>query len=238
MKCISCNQKGFIEIPYTKIWFCKNCFLRLMHRRISKVVKTHKMIGKNEKVAISFCGNANSIVLYDFFKGFEGKKIKKLYPVFIDFGFEKSSKIKNLCKNLTVIKSRKPKNCDECRKKRKKEIIKFMRKNKIKKLVSLRNLDSEVILFVSSFMKKDFNINDFGHVVRNKIITVKPLIEIPTDELVPYANLKGLKYYNLKCPLKDKHYNETKDFLENLKKSRKMIYFCILKSIKNIKEAI
>ncbi len=166
MLCQKCKRlKAEIKLPYLGLKLCKNCFCRLIEKRVKKEIRSKELINEKEK-----------ILLLD-----NNSKESKISEHILNTAYNN---------RLNLIKA-KVANFKLCSLgKKTKEIIE---KNKIKQIIIPWNLDDEIIYFTENlFNKGDFKF--LGHFRQDKVHYVKLLRNVLESECLLFAKCRNFKF--------------------------------------------
>jgi tRNA(Ile)-lysidine synthase TilS/MesJ len=179
MKCGNCGKKeGKIFLIYLKKYFCNSCFIKIMRKRINRNIKNYKMFSKNDDLFFIFDGSAKSVVcFFHVFNLLSSMRNINFYIVPTKNSLRIANEIK---RKYGIVILNKPK-----------------KKGKIVLSDCLEDTCEKIIkLFVEH--RKEL-INEIKPLNKN---FVKPLFNIPMNELEIYAKLKNYKYMKTKEELK------------------------------------
>ena len=207
------------------VHYCPACLSRQTERQFEKTISKGKMLEKNDTVAVGVSGGKDSMVLLHLMKKLSEKLPMKLIAVTVDegiagyrdrsigainefvkamdiehqtFSFENEFDITidNLVKNDPSIKS-----CTYCGVFRRTLLNKAAREVSATKLAVGHNLDDEAQSILMNVMRGDVTrmarlAKTSEHFVRR----IKPMKNIPEKEIVAYAILNNIPYFDGECP--------------------------------------
>ena len=205
--------------------YCSSCLSRQTERQFEKTISKGKMLEKNDTVAVGVSGGKDSMVLLHLMKKLSEKLPMKLIAVTVDEGIagyrdrsieainefvkamgidhrifpfenEFDVTIDNLVKNDPSIKS-----CTYCGVFRRTLLNKAAREAGATKLAVGHNLDDEAQSVLMNVMRGDVTrmarlAKTSEHFVRR----IKPMKNIPEKEIVAYAVINNIPYFDVECP--------------------------------------
>jgi hypothetical protein len=179
MKCGNCGKKeGKIFLIYLKKYFCNSCFIKIMRKRINRNIKNYQMFSKNDNLFFIFDGSAKSVVcFFHVFNLLSSMRNINFYIV----------PTKNSLRIANEIK-------------RKYGIVILNKPKKNSKIVLSECLEDTCEKIIKLFVEHDKKVIDDIRPVNKNF--VKPLFNIPMNELEIYAKLKNYKYMKTKEELK------------------------------------
>lgn len=226
-----CGKKTYFRRRYEGVELCKKCFIKSIEKKVKKNIRINNLISKNDRICVAISGGKDSIAcLYILNEIIKKRKDMEIFAIAIDEGLglyrkktirkaEEACKIMNIplkvyCfkeefgKSLPeILKDKKLNACTYCGVLRRYLLNKKARENKATKLAFGFNLNDEA---ESVFLNFVFgNLDRFlrlGPKVENQKIKkfvprIKPLREIPEEEVFAYCDALRLPYYKeKKCP--------------------------------------
>ena len=210
--------------------YCGKCLTRQVERNFEKTVSKGKMLQKNDTVAIGVSGGKDSMVLLHLMHRLSKKLPLKIISVTMDegisgyrdksiehvntyaealgiehriFTFDKEFDVtidKLMEKNPTI------KSCTYCGVFRRRLLNKAAREVGANKLAVGHNLDDEAQSVLMNVMRGDMKrmgrLSHSGGKMSNKgfVRRIKPLKNIPEKEIVAYAIVNEIPYFDGECP--------------------------------------
>jgi uncharacterized protein (TIGR00269 family) len=65
MNCTKCKTKAVLKLPRHNAAFCTGCFNEFVHDQVVKAIKSHKMLGKDDRILVAVSGGKDSLGLWD-----------------------------------------------------------------------------------------------------------------------------------------------------------------------------
>jgi len=226
-----CGKKTYYKRKYEGIELCKKCFVKSIEKKIKRNIRKNKLLSKNDNICVALSGGKDSIsCLYVLNEIVKKRKDMKIFAIAIDEGIgeyrkKTLNKAKEFCKMMNIplklysfkeefakslpeiLKNEKLNACTYCGVLRRYLLNKKARENKATKLAFGFNLNDEAESIFLNFIFG--NLDKFlrlGPKVENKEIKkfvprIKPLREIPEEEIFAYCDALNLPYYPKKrCP--------------------------------------
>jgi len=225
-----CGGKVYFRRKYEGTELCKKCFVRSIEKKIKKEIRINNLISKNDRICVAISGGKDSTAcLYILNEIVKKRKDMEIFAISIDEGIgeyrkKTISKAKELCELLNVpikiysfkeefgktlpeILNHRINACTYCGVLRRYLLNKKARENKATKLAFGFNLNDEAESILMNFVFG--NLEKFlrlGAKVENKEIKkfvprIKPLREIPEEEVFAYCKALNLPHYPKKeCP--------------------------------------
>lgn len=78
MKCASCRKNAVTKLEVTLIPLCRDCYCKIIEKRIRKTIRTKKLLKDNEKITLEINGTSASGLLLSFFDEFKKNKQLKI----------------------------------------------------------------------------------------------------------------------------------------------------------------
>lgn len=210
-----CGQKAVYLRRYEGNAYCSQCLKEQVEKRF---LAEAKLIGKDDVVAVALSGGKDSSVLLHLMSKFCRRNKIRMFAVTVDEGVsgyrDRSMECaEKMCRSLgidfyttsfssefgVVIDEIRGKSCTYCGVFRRYLLNKKARELGATKLAIGHNMDDEA---QSAFM--NFLRGDVGRMARpgnsRFVQRIKPLAGIPEKEIVVYANVEGVEYYDGECP--------------------------------------
>ncbi len=256
-----CGKKTYFRREYEGTELCEKCFVRSIEKKVKKNIRINNLISKNDKICVAISGGKDSTAcLYILNEIIKKRKDMKIFAIAIDEGigeYRKKTieKAREACeidkvplklysfkeefgKSLPeIIKDEKINACTYCGVLRRYLLNKKARENKATKLAFGFNLNDEAESVLLNFVFG--NLDKFlrlGAKVENKKIKkfvprIKPLREIPEEEVFAYCDALRLPYYKeKKCPFGKKSVRKTiRKYLYDLEEKYPGTLFQIVK---------
>lgn len=207
--------------------YCDKCLSRQVERSFEKTISKGKMLQKNDTVAIGVSGGKDSMVLLHLMhelsrnlpmkiivvtidegiEGYRDKSIEKINEFVREIGVEHhvfsfenefDVTIDRLVKKDTSIKS-----CTYCGVFRRTLLNKAAREVKADKVAVGHNLDDEAQSVLMNVMRGDMKrMTRLSKPSKSEsfIKRIKPLKNIPEKEIVAYAVINNIPYFDGECP--------------------------------------
>ena len=256
-----CGKKVYFRRKYEGSELCKKCFVESIEKKVKKNIRINNLISNNDKICVAISGGKDSVTcLYILNEIIKKRKDMKIFAIVIDEGigeYRKKTikKAEEVCEQLQVslkvysfkeefgkrlpelLKNEKLNACTYCGVLRRCLLNKKARENKATKLAFGFNLNDEA---ESVFLNFVFgNLDKFlrlGAKIESKKIKkfiprIKPLRDIPEEELFAYCDALGLPYYGEKrCPFGKESVRKTiRKYLQDLEEKYPGTLFQIVK---------
>ncbi len=267
MKCSFCNQESIYFRKNEGYYYCKDHFTKSIEKRARKIIRENNLIDKKDKIAVALSGGKDSsTTLYLLKKIFKNNPNIEIIGITIDQGFGcvteyDATFASQLCKKLDVkhyifsfkkefgknVKELIKKNpkysyCTICGVLRRYIINKKTRELGCKKVATGHNLDDECQTILMSMLKGDIKrlvrIGAMSTTKNPKFVPrIKPLINIPEDEIVLFAKINKIKHSSQKCPFRKFNTlrGDTIEYLNVLEKNSPGIKHSLLESAIRLK---
>ncbi len=246
-------------LPYMSDFLCMSCFCRTTERRIGKTIRDNNLLKKGDKIAMALSGGKDSVLTLNVLNNY-AKRIPdiELFAIYVDRGdafsvdgmlaakraaekinipfhvvsFEKefSVTMSDLTKIATKAKQNK---CSVCGVFRRRLLDLTAKELGCNKLATGHNLTDEAQSYLMNFIRGE--LRTFGHLGPISpdvgfVQRIKPLRDIPNEEVREYVKIKGLPHFPKPCPCRDGslRFNVMKH-LEDIKKTRPAAEFSIVK---------
>lgn len=228
MGCKRCNNEPVFRLV-SGVGLCKSCFTRYFEGKVRKTIRQHKLVGKNERIAVAVSGGKDSTVALEMLKmlSLNSRNIE-LFAILIDEGIRgyRPKTIKNArayCKKNNIplyiysykeefgltldqmVRKLKLKPCSICGALRRHLLNKYARKLKATKLATGHNCDDEAQSILMNMLKgsnaASARLGPVTGVVKDSkfVPRIKPLYNMLEKEVTAYAYLKGLLDNFLEC---------------------------------------
>jgi uncharacterized protein (TIGR00269 family) len=69
MRCRKCSSRALIKLPRHNSAFCAGCFDEYVREQIQRAIKSDRMFGRDEGVAVAVSGGKDSLVLWEILSG-------------------------------------------------------------------------------------------------------------------------------------------------------------------------
>lgn len=267
MLCTKCGSRNvIIHRRYSGQYLCKECFIKSIQKKVLKDIKKYKLIKKGDKVLVALSGGKDSTTVLDILSILAERNIIELEVITIDEGIgdyrekgiEYASKT---CKELGIpqhifsfkehfkvtideIMASKPprKACTYCGVLRRWIINKEAEKLGADKIATGHNLDDEVQAIVMNYLEGNIeNLIRIGPTTYSqKFVTkIKPLREIPEEEVTAYVMAKGLNVHLEECPYRKTSFRKKiGTILTKLSEDHPTILYSTLRGHEKIRKAL
>ncbi|MBI4174321.1 MAG: TIGR00269 family protein [Candidatus Aenigmarchaeota archaeon] len=205
--------------------YCGSCLTRQVERNFQKTISKGKMLEKNDVVAVGVSGGKDSMVLLHLMNKLSKKLPMKLIAVTIDEGIagyrdrsinfvkqfandlgieqrtfsfnnELDVSIDNLVKNDPKVKT-----CTYCGVFRRSLLNKAGREVGADKVAVGHNLDDEAQSVLMNVMRGDMKrMARLSKISERFVRRIKPLKNMPEKEIVAYAIINNIPYFDGECP--------------------------------------
>lgn len=226
MEC-KCGQEAVYLRIQEGTHYCGKCLSRQVERSFEKTISKGKMLQKNDTVAIGVSGGKDSMVLLHLMHKLSKKLPIKIIAVTMDEGIEgyrdrSIDSVKNFVKELGIelhvfsfenefditidnIHKKDPlaKTCTYCGVFRRTLLNKAAREVKANKVAVGHNLDDEAQSVLMNVMRGDMKrMTRLSKPSRSTsfVPRIKPLKNVPEKEIVAYAVINNIPYYDGECP--------------------------------------
>lgn len=221
-----CGQEAVYLRIQEGAHYCGKCLSRHVERNFEKTIAKGKMLEKNDTVAVGVSGGKDSMVLLHLMHKLSKKLPMKIVAVTVDEGIEgyrdrsidKVAEFANdlgvehhiftfqnefdvtidkLVKNDASIKS-----CTYCGVFRRTLLNKAAKEVKANKVVVGHNLDDEAQSVLMNVMRGDMKRMSrlSQHSKTGFVRRIKPLKNVPEKEIVAYAIINNIPYFDGECP--------------------------------------
>jgi len=230
-KCDFCKEKPVAHLKYAGQHLCKEHFCALTEERFRITTGNNRLFQYGDKVAIAAAGDSSSIVLLHLLKGLGEKMNLDLHGVLVDEGSKKGLEIaEKILKKLGVPYKKKEKG---------KLLNKAALSIKADKLATAQTLDDEALETLMRYLEGDYKgISGMEIKTRGAVPQVKPLRNLPEEEVVLYARLQGYKCHDANPKNKDELRAKIKTQLDKMEKTHPGTKFQIVKGADNLREML
>ena len=200
--------------------YCSGCLTRQIERNFTRTVSKENMVKKGDKIAVGVSGGKDSMVLLHLMNKLRKKVPIKIFAITIDEGIKgyrnKSLAIvKGLTKSLEIEyhvfsfkdeigasldELKESKFCTKCGVFRRYLLNKKSRELGATKLAVGHNLDDEAQSIMMNVMRGDVDRIKRKSGSNKFVLRIKPLKNIPEKELVAYAVVNKIPYFEGECP--------------------------------------
>jgi len=266
--CDKCKKPAVTFIRYNGTHLCKEHFLLYFEKRVKKDIKKQgKTKGKNTKVIAVSGGKDSTVALHIINDLFSKRKDVKLFAITVDEGIkgyrDKCIRIvsKN-CKTLGIeyhivnfkdiigkkmdeihLLNKEIGDCSYCGVFRRLCLNTKAKKLGANNLITGHNLDdmaqSILMNFVNGDMQKLARLGPHRKVQPGFVPRMFPLRVIPEKEVMLYAILKNIEFYNSKCPYSvNALRGDFRDIIDNLEYRNPGTRHSIINSYDSIKDIL
>ena len=200
--------------------YCASCLTRQIERNFTRTVSKENMIKKGDKVAVGVSGGKDSMVLLHLMNKLRKKVPIKIFAITIDEGIKgyrnKSMVVvTDLTKTLEIEhhvfsfkgeigasldELKESKFCTKCGVFRRYLLNKKSRELGASKLAVGHNLDDEAQSIMMNVMRGDVDRIKRKSSSNKFVPRIKPLKNIPEKEMVAYAVVNNIPYFEGECP--------------------------------------
>ncbi|MFH1787017.1 MAG: TIGR00269 family protein [archaeon] len=228
-KCFLCKKPAVIDCRYGAKSYCAGCFTKTIDQRISKTIRIHEMIKTHDHVAVGYSGGKDSgLALYKIAQ-LSKKLPMEITAITVDEGTkgyrDKCIELtKKYCKELGVRqevvsfkqmfgitmdqvagKKLRKGTCSYCAVYRRKALNNAAREIGADRLVIAHNLDDEVQSIVMNYFRGDLERSarlgaKSYPVYPGFVQRIKPIRNVPERETLAYCLIKGIPFYEKRCP--------------------------------------
>ena len=236
MPCKNCLNKPVINLTNNNIKLCKQHFIRYFEHKVLILIKTYKLIERNDKVGVALSGGKDSLTVLNILSMLKEKiRIFDLEAIAIDEGIENYrdktlEQAKKYCKENNIklyifsykkefgdtldnfLKTSKIKACSMCGPFRRYLLNKKSKELGFTKLATGHNLDDESQTIIMNYFRRNLEtsarLGPITGIVKDKrfIRRIKPLYLMTEKEVATYAFLKNLTTEFLECPYSSDSY--------------------------------
>ncbi len=219
----SCNQPSVYLRANEGRHYCGRCLSRQIERQFAKTIGKNNMLEKGDTVAVGVSGGKDSMVLLHLLYKFSKKMPVKLIAVTVDEGIagyrDKSIEVvEKFVKTIGVEHhvfsfcdefdfkidnlSKEEKFCTYCGVFRRYMLNKAAREVGATKLAIGHNLDDEAQSIMMNVLRGDMTrMKRLSPKPQEKLVPrIKPLKNIPEKEIVVYALMNSIPYFDGECP--------------------------------------
>lgn len=230
LKCSTCGKKAVYFRANEGRYYCKQCFITNIEKKVRRTVGNYELIKSGDKVACALSGGKDSsnnlFILNEIFK--KNPKVE-IFAIAIDEGIRayRNKSLKNakkFCDELDVdlhvfsfkeefgftldelTKKVKENYCMYCGVFRRYLLNKYARKLGATKLATGHNLDDEAQSIIMNMLKGDLvrlaRVGPMPFLLMHErfVPRTKPLLFIPERESALYSMLKGIPAFFGECP--------------------------------------
>lgn len=235
MSCKRCLSNPVITLQSGKS-LCKSCFTRYFEKKVNRTIREHKLIEKDDKIAVAISGGKDSLTVLSLLYNIAlRKRDVEIFAILIDEGikgyrdktmldaeeFCKKNGIKlhvfryedELGASLDIIiKKTGITGCTVCGVMRRYMLNVAARKLGAAKLATGHNLDDEAQSVMMNYLRNNMDVGarlgPITGIKRDKqfIRRIKPLYFMTEKETTVYAFLKGFLGKYAECPYADQSY--------------------------------
>jgi len=227
--CSKCKKPAVTYIRYNGTHLCKDHFIQYFEKRVKKDIKKQgKTKGKNKKAVAISGGKDSTVALHIINDLFSKRRDIDIYAISVDEGIkeyrDKSIKIaSNNCKKLGIkhyivsfkdvicktmdeihLLDNELGDCSYCGVFRRVCLNKKAKELGLQTLVTGHNLDDMAQSILMNFVKGDIQklarLGPHKKLQPGFVPRMFPLRTIPEKEVMLYAILKNIEFYNSKCP--------------------------------------
>ncbi|MFW6121867.1 MAG: TIGR00269 family protein [Petrotogales bacterium] len=268
ISCFKCKRPAVTFIRYNGTHLCKSHFMEYFEKRVKKDIKKQGRTNKKTKMGVAVSGGKDSTVaLHIMNQIFSKRPSVSLYAITVDEGIQgyRDESIKAAVQNCELLgmenhvisfKEAIGKTMDEiaemhdelgectyCGVFRRFCLNKKTKQLGIHKLVTGHNLDdiSQSILmnFINGDMQKLARLGPHKKVQPGLVPRVMPLRAIPEKEVMLYAILKNIQFYDAECPYSARASRRYfRDIIDTLEYNNPGTRHSILSSYNNIKDLL
>ncbi|BDH80074.1 MAG TPA: TIGR00269 family protein [Methanothermobacter sp.] len=267
MLCTKCGSENvIIHRKYSGQHLCKECFIKTLQRKVLKDIKKYKLIKKDDRVLVALSGGKDSTTVLDILSILSERNIIELEAITVNegigdyrekgieyasktcrelgipqhiFSFKKHFKI-TIDEIMALNPSRKA--CTYCGVLRRWILNKEAKKLGADKIATGHNLDDEVQAIVMNYLEGNIeNLTRIGPATYSqKFVTkIKPLREIPEEEVTAYVMAKGLNVHLEECPYRKTSFRKKiGTILTGLRKDHPTILYSTLRGHEKIRKAL
>lgn len=243
MKC-ECGRKAIYFRSYEGRHYCELCLTKQVERRFRKTVSENNLLEKKDKIAVALSGGKDSSTLLYLMNNLCKKNRIRIFAISVDEGIkgyrDRAIKLsKELTKSLGVkhhvfsfkkefginIDSIRGKHCTYCGILKRYLLNKKARKLGATKIAVGHNLNDEAQSIMMNFLRGDFSrfqrLGAFPILIKDRkfILRIKPLRDIPNEEIRLFAKIKKLPFLDKRCIYsKDNVRRDVMNALEKLEK--------------------
>lgn len=224
MLCKCGNEAVYLRVQEGS-HYCGRCLSRQVERNFAKTISKGRMLGKNDIVAVGVSGGKDSMVLLHLMDKLARKLPMKLIAVTVDEGIagyrdRSIEAVKEFASSLgieqrtfsfqnefdltidkIVEKDSHVKSCTYCGVFRRTLLNKAAREVNADKIAVGHNLDDEAQSVLMNVMRGDMKRMSRLSQRSDKFVRrIKPLKNIPEKEIVAYAVINSIPYFDGECP--------------------------------------
>ncbi|ADP77170.1 PP-loop domain protein [Methanothermus fervidus DSM 2088] len=264
MRCMKCGSKDVVfKRRYSSQRLCKDCFIEFIQKKVLRNIRLNKLIEKGDRVLAGVSGGKDSVAMLDILNILHERGIIELEVLTVDEGIknyrEKTLEIakyhtKRLgiphhivkfkdCFGITldeIVSSNVERGpCTYCGVFRRWIFNKIGKKLEADKIAIAHNLDDETEAILMNYLEGNIkNLIRLGPISESKdfLTKIKPLREIPENEIILYTKFKGLKTYLKPCPyVRYAFRREIYRFIKRISAKHPTIRYSILRGFEKIK---
>ena len=252
-----CGKKAIYFRRYSGQKFCEEHFIEYFENKVKKTIINKKMLKSNDRVGVALSGGKDSAVALYLLNKFRKEFKIEIKAISIDEGIknyrERTLKLaKELCRSLGVehfivpFKEEFGKTLDEmpgpkcsyCGVFRRRLLNQTARELKLSKLATGHNLDDVAQAILMNYIRGDIErlIRLFSPLKYEQFIPkVRPLMEMPEEEVALFAIVNKLPVSLEECPYRKQAFRlRIRNFINELEKDNPGIRFSILRGYEKI----
>ena len=252
-----CGKKAIYFRRYSGQKFCEEHFIEYFENKVKKTIINKKMLKSNDRVGVALSGGKDSAVALYLLNKFRKEFKIEIKAISIDEGIknyrERTLKLaKELCRSLgvehfivpfkeefgkTLDEMPDPK-CSYCGVFRRRLLNQTARELKLSKLATGHNLDDIAQTILMNYIRGDIErlIRLFSPLKYEQFIPkVRPLMEMPEEEVALFAIVNKLPVSLEECPYRKQAFRlRIRNFINELEKDNPGIRFSILRGYEKI----
>lgn len=269
MECTKCgNPDVIIERKASGQALCKECFIKSIEKKVISTIKKENFIEKGDKVLVALSGGKDSVVTLEILNSYVERRIIELCAVTIDEGIagyrndgieiskahaerlgipHKIVSFKDTfgisIDEIMALDEHRG-SCTYCGVFRRWIINRVAREFGATKIVTGHNLDDETQAIMMNYLEGNVeNLAKIGPKTESKselfTVKIKPLREVPENEIALYAEAKGLEVHSTPCPYAQASFRkEVANIMKDLSKEHPTIMYSTLRGFDKIRPAI
>lgn len=226
MKCRVCGRDAVVKLDYANLKLCREHFIEFFERRVARTISRYGMLRRGDKVAVAVSGGKDSASLLHALWRLKGELGVELVGVTIDLGIRGYSdqsvevarrNYEKLGVPYRIIKladygfimddarTLKKPACSTCGAVKRYLLNKAAREIGATVIVTGHTLDDFLAVLMQAYTRGDLQQLAKHRVylppADGLIARAKPLVETPERESLLYAQLLGLEFTVIECPL-------------------------------------
>ncbi len=230
MDCVNCKSTNAkIKLDYLGKTVCNSCFCKIIERRISKTIRTNKLISKKDKILVALSAGKDSALTLNYLARYAKPRNIKVFAAYVNRGDKDAKQSYKIAKQIArdlgiefyhlsfkkefgldvkdigkILAKSGGNPCSVCGVLRRNILNKKAKEIKATKLATGHNLTDEAQSYLMNLLRGE--LKTFTHLGpkslpkrREFVQRIKILRNIPEREVKLYVKLKKIKHFPKPC---------------------------------------